>query len=54
MATQPPPETPAPTQPGQPVQPPPEVAPPTPNIDQPDPGTVPDGAPDSAPGQPVG
>jgi len=49
VSTQPP-ETPQPEQPGQPIQPPPEIVPPTPNVDRPDPG----GAPDTAPGQPLG
>ncbi|WP_166038360.1 hypothetical protein [Sphingosinicella sp. YJ22] len=51
MATQPPPETPAPAQPGQPTQPPPEIVPPAPDIDQPDPG--PAQTPGTAPGQPI-
>ena len=41
MATQPPPETPAPSQPVQPDIPPPEFNPPGPDFDQPSPGTFP-------------
>ncbi len=37
MATQPPPESPQPTQPAQPDTPPPEIVPPGPDIDQPPP-----------------
>lgn len=42
MATQPPPETPPPTQPVQPEPGPSEFPAPTPDFDQPSPGTTPD------------
>ena len=41
MATQPPPESPQPTQPAQPDAPPPEIVPPGADIDQPAPGVGP-------------
>jgi hypothetical protein len=52
LATQPPPETPNPSEPAQPTQAPPEIVPPGHDIDQPDPG--PAQTPDIAPGQPTG
>ncbi|HZG45778.1 MAG TPA: hypothetical protein VEZ41_05865 [Allosphingosinicella sp.] len=53
MATQPEPETPAPTQPGQPIQPPPEITPPGPDVDYPDPGPAQTPDPVGTPGQPM-
>jgi hypothetical protein len=53
MATQPEPETPAPSQPAQPSQPPPEIVPTGPDIDMPDPGPATTPGPMETPGQPT-